>query len=73
MRYITLLVLVCALLGCGNASATHRTPYAAAVDSPVFHRSDCQYMREMLPQNVRWFEARQEAAQDRRPCERCRP
>jgi len=48
--------------------------YVGSIDSEVFHKPNCSYVKSILPENIVWYSSRDDAiSQGKRPCKRCNP
>ena len=48
--------------------------YIASINSEVYHRNRCRYIRKISPANLRGFESVEKVQKSgRRPCKVCRP
>ena len=57
-----------------QTSQQTETSYAASKNSKIFHRSDCHFVRRILPENTVKFDTREDAIRTgRRPCKTCNP
>jgi len=57
-----------------NTSLEKQGQYCGSVNSDVFHKPNCSYVDQINPENIVWYETREEAiAKGKRPCKRCGP
>ena len=47
--------------------------YVASRNSDVFHRYNCVSVHNMNPSNIQYFDSREQAAANHRPCHNCNP
>ena len=56
-----------------SSTTTIEGPYAASVNSKVFHASSCEHVDTIKKANLIFFSTREQAVSGRRPCKDCNP
>lgn len=72
-RIIALFILLCCLIFTAVAVAQQGSYVASRLREP-FHYPWCKWAQKIAPENLVWYQSRQEAIADgHRPCKVCNP